>query len=199
MMTKSGCLYKGASIVCYPGNNMRRPVFSRWIKKQVLEIADTESINLRKLAAAAQKEKPRLVEPLLLYAVAVGHVDRLIGFIYRDNVRESYEKVLAVISGIDLEEAARSGQSDDSLPREYGKFLASYRASYKWPETVKDSKRMRWERSRALQLEKGVSAAEIYRALGLNAGNVNAYLKHGDTDKISLQHATDIMDYLYEY
>jgi len=175
---------------------MRRPVFNRWIKRQVLEIAGTDSFSLRKLAAAAQKKNPRLVEPLLLYAIIAGQVDRLISFVYKNDVLESYKSVLPVLMGIDLEEAALSGQFVDSLPREYSKILTSYRASYNRPETAKDSKRMRWERSRALQLEKGVATADIYRALGLNAGNVNAYMKHGDTDKVSLQNATDIMTYL---
>jgi len=178
---------------------MRRPVFSRWIKRQVLEIADASTFSLRKFAAAAQKENPRLMEPLLLYAITADQVDRLISFVYKDDVLESCKSVLPVLQGIDLEAAALSGQLDDSLPREYGKFLKSYRASYNRPETAKDSKRMRWERSRALQLEKGVITADIYRALGLNAGNVNAYLKHGDIDKVSLQNATDIMDYLYQF
>jgi len=175
---------------------MRRPVFVRWIKKQVLEIAGTDSFCLRKLTAVAQNEKPRLAEPLLLYAVAVGHTDRLMSFIYQEDIRKSYEKILSILIGVDLNEAALSSRLNDALPREYGKFLASYRASYNRPETTKDSKRMRWERSRVLQLEKGISTADIYRALGLNAGNVNAYLKHGDTDKVSLQNATDIMNYL---
>jgi hypothetical protein len=185
---------------------MRRPVFSRWIKKQVQEIAGVDSLNLRRLAAAAQKDKPRLIEPLLLYAITAGYTDRLISFIYQDDIRESYEQVLSTIKGIygdlgliDFEGIALSGQFENTMPREYGKFLASYRTSYNRPETTRDSKRMRWERSRKLQLEKGVSAADIYRALGLNAGNVNAYLKYGDTDKVSLQNANDIMNYLYQY
>ena len=177
---------------------MRRPVFIRWIKKQVLEIAGTDSFSLRRLAALAQKDKPRLAEPLLLYAVAAGHTDRLMSFIYQEDIRKSYEKVLSILKGVDLKEAALSGRLDDALPREYGKFLASFRASYNRPETVKDSKYLRWERSRAIQLEKGINTADVYRALGLNAGNVNAYLKHGDIDKVSLQNATDIMDYLYQ-
>ena len=165
----------------------------------MLEIAGVSSFCLRKLAATAQKEKPRLIEPLLLYAISAGQVDRLISFVYKNDVLESYQSILHLLGGIDLEEAALSGRFDDNLPREYSKFLTSYRASYNRPETAKDSKRMRWERSRALQLEKGVATADIYRALGLNAGNVNAYLKHGDTDKVSLQNATDIMNYLYQY
>jgi hypothetical protein len=177
---------------------MRRPVFKRWIKRQVQEIAGTETLNLRKLASAAQKDKPRLIEPLLLYAVAAGYVDRLISLIYQEEIQKSYEAVLLHLEGIDLENAALSGQLDNILPREHAKFLISYRAAYNRPETARDSKRMRWERSRILQLEKGISTAEIYRTLGFNAGNVNAYLKHGDIDKVSLQIATDIMNYLYQ-
>jgi hypothetical protein len=178
---------------------MRRPVFSRWIKKQVQEIAGERTLNLRKLVAAAQKDKPRLIEPLLLYAITAGYEDRLISLIYQDEIRESYNSVLAILEGIELEDVVLSGQLDSSLPREYNKFLISYRVSFNRPETARDSKRMRWERSRALQLEKGISTADIYRALGLNAGNVNAYMKYGDTDKVSLENATDIMNYLYRY
>ena len=177
---------------------MRRPVFSRWIKRQLLEIAGAGSFSLRKLAATAQNKNPRLIEPLLLYAIITGRVDRLIDFVYKDEVRDSYESVLMIFDGIDLENAAHNGQLDDSIPGEYKKFLISYRVSYNRPETTKDSKRMRWERSRILQLEKGVSTADIYHSLGLNHGNVNAYLKNGDLDKVSLQNATDIMDYLYK-
>ena len=178
---------------------MRRPVFSRWIKRQVLEIAGADSFNLRKLTAAAQKKTPRLIEPLFLYAFAAGHIDRLLALVYQDDVHENYERVLAILEGVDLEEAALSNRDIAGLPREYGKFLSSYRAAYNHIETTNDSKRMRWKRSRTLQLEKGVSAADIYHALGLNPGNINAYLKHGDIDKVSLQKATDIMNFLYQY
>ena len=36
----------------------------------------------------------------------------------------------------------------------------------------------------------------ICNELGLNRGNVNAYMKHGDVSKMSLQNATRIMKYL---
>ena len=64
------------------------------------------------------------------------------------------------------------------------------------PETQAESKRLRWEKSRQLQLQKGVSVARICNELGLNRGNVNAYMKHGDVSKMSLQNATRIMKYL---
>ena len=162
-----------------------------------MELAGVDSFSLRKIAAAAQNEKHRLIEPLLLYATATGQTERLLGFVYKDDVRRSYENVLTFFEGIELEEAARDRQLEGSIPREYGKFLASFRASYNRPETSKESKRMRWERSRALQLETGISTAEICHALGLNPGNVNAYLKHGDLDKVSLRTATAIMTYLF--
>jgi len=178
---------------------MRRPTLERWIKRQILSLAKTESFNMRKLAASAQDENPRLAEPLLLYAYATGKTERLLSFVWKGDLRCSYEDALNAIAGRDLTDTALNRRSVDGLTREYRKFLTSYRIAYRKPESNNESKQLRWERSRTLQLQKGVSTAEIYQSLGLNAGNVNAYLKHGALDRISLQNATDIMKYLFAY
>ncbi|MCL2889186.1 MAG: hypothetical protein FWE65_02050 [Eggerthellaceae bacterium] len=176
---------------------MRRPTFERWIRRYLLSLAGTESFSLRKLAAMAQTESPRLAEPLLLYACASGSVERLLGFVWRRELLDSYRSVLEAIGGRDLAGLAL-GSEIGGLPLEYRKFLDSYRIAYRKPESAGESKRLRWERSRMLQLEKGISTAQICRALALNVGNVNAYLKHGDVGKLSLKNATDIMKFLYE-
>jgi len=176
---------------------VRRPNFERWLRRQILGLADTDSFNLRKLAALAQKEKPRLAEPLLLYAYTTGKTERLLSFVWNDELYRSYLTALEAIENTDLAGVALSGRKVGSLSREYSKFLDSYRAAYNKPESNNESKRLRWERSRALQLEKGVNTSEIYQALALNAGNVNAYMKHGALEKVSLKNATDIMKYLY--
>ncbi|MDR2714586.1 MAG: hypothetical protein LBB42_03545 [Coriobacteriales bacterium] len=178
---------------------MRRPVFARWIRRELLSLANTETFSLRKLAAAAQNDNPRLAEPLLLYAHATNKTKRLLEFIYKKEIFSSYETVLALVKERNLETLALDKHSADKLPKEYRKFLTSYRAAYQKPENNNKSKQLRWERSKALQLEKGVSTAEVYNALALNAGNVNAYLKHGALDKLSLENATAVMKYLYSY
>ncbi len=176
---------------------MRRPTFSRWAKRLILELADTNSFSLRKLAASAQKENPRLAEPLLLYAYDINSTEKLLSLIWDEELRATYTRVLQALGKKNLTDIALEKLTIDGLPREYVKILNSYRVAYQKPETLCESKKMRWERSRALQLEKGISAAEIYHALGLNPGNVNAYLKHGALDKVSLDNATSIMKFLY--
>lgn len=177
---------------------MRRPTFSRWISKEIRHLSGNDSLNLRKLASRAQSSSPRMIEPLLLYAIETKKTQALLDLVWREDIRVSYENVLAALRDYEsIQSMALSEEDFAFLPREYGKFLSSYRAAYRKPETDAESKRLRWERSRDIQLKKGISNAEIYKALGLNPGNVNAYMKHGALDKVSLQNSTDIMKYLY--
>ena len=178
---------------------MRRPVFERWIRRELLSLANTDSFSLRKLAASAQNDNPRLAEPLLLYAYATNQIKRLLELIYKEEVLTSYKEILALLKEKNLKVLALDKRSSEKLPKEYRKFMTSYRSAYQKPESNNKSKQLRWERSRLLQLEKGVNTAEIYHALALNAGNVNAYLKHGALDKLSLENATAVMKYLYSY
>ena len=52
-----------------------------------------------------------------------------------------------------------------------------------------------------LQLQKNRSCSNyrIYTDLKLNPGNVNCWLKHGDSDKVSYQTAKRIVDYVLRY
>jgi hypothetical protein len=178
---------------------MRRPTFAGWIRRLILNLAHTDSFNLRKFAASAQKDTPRLVEPLLLYAYDSCRTERLLDYIWNEEIQTSYEIALRALDGKDLTTRALFERDTNGLPYEYEKHLNSFRIAYHKLNTINASKKMRWERSRTLQREKGISAAEIYRALKLNPGNVNAYLKHGSLDKVSLENATRIMNYLYEH
>ncbi|MGN0461040.1 MAG: hypothetical protein ACI4HZ_01195 [Ruminococcus sp.] len=46
---------------------------------------------------------------------------------------------------------------------------------------------------------KGVTNYRIYKALNLNPGNANAFLKYGDTSKVSLDTARRILSFVNEY
>ena len=47
-----------------------------------------------------------------------------------------------------------------------------------------------------VQREKGITNYRIYKALNLNPGNVNAFLKNGDTGKIGLNTARRMLKYV---
>ena len=55
-------------------------------------------------------------------------------------------------------------------------------------------------RSRILRLQKerNVTNYRLYTDLKMNPGNLNAWLKHGDGNKISLDRARDVLRYLSE-
>ena len=143
-----------------------------------------------------QDGRPRAKEPLLLCALATGRYEKLMALMWRDDIKEEYSAVAELLQGADLSALALNGVFPEGLPREYAKRLNTFASEYRKPETQAESKRLRWEKSRQLQLQKGVSVARICNELGLNRGNVNAYMKHGDVSKMSLQNATRIMKYL---
>lgn len=175
---------------------MRRPTLNRWLKKEILILSAERRFSLRRLAALAQNEQPRLAAPLFLYCYETESLETLYGFVYDPETMTQYRIVESMLDGKNLSNVALDANIPDGLPRDYSKHLTSFAAAYHAPETAAESKRLRWERSHALQLEKGIPTAQIYRALGMNPGNVNAYMKHGDIGKVSLEGATAIMRYL---
>lgn len=55
------------------------------------------------------------------------------------------------------------------------------------------------EMERHLQAERGVSNYRLYTSLGLNPGNLNAWLKHGDGREASLQTARAVFEQARSY
>ena len=152
--------------------------------------------SLGKLAAMAQGTNARLVEPLFLYCRASGQLPRLMRLAYRADIAQSWRTAEDALAGLDLAQLALDGEATAVLPREYAKHLNSFAAAYRKPETDAESKRMRLERCRALQLQTGASVTEISRALDLDPGNVSAFLKNGDLGRITLKDATAMMKHL---
>ena len=133
---------------------------------------------------------------MLLYAHAEKKTDLVCGLLWSGKLKDEYRCVSAALESVDWADVGSLGEARENLPREYAKFVDSFLAAYAEPESRAASKRLRWQRSREEQLRKGVSTTEICRALGLNIGNVNAYLKDGTLDKVSLSNATKIMKHL---
>jgi hypothetical protein len=173
---------------------MRRPNFNNWLARELRYLSGEDTLNLRRLAYLAQKSLPRLKERLILYAIATGNEDRLNSYLYNNDFAQELRDVSKVLAGKDP--ISLSPKLLHTLPSRYQKALSSYLSAYHRIETKNDSKRLRWAKTVQLQKEKGISNANIYKGLGLDAGNTNAYLKHGDIDRFSLDTATNIMKYV---
>ena len=174
---------------------MSRLTFIGWLKLDLMRMSGSKTVSIHKLAALAQEDNSRLAEPLLLYAMETNAVPRLIVYIRDKQLIDEYQLVQEICgerSILDLDENER-----EQLPWSYQKLLANWNSAELKSINIEKSKQMRLERSLQLKAEKGVSNAQIYQALNLNRGNTNAYFKHGDTSKLSLENATGIMKYLY--
>jgi len=174
---------------------MRRPKFRGWVTRELAYLSGERTLNLRRLAYLAQTSEPRLRERLVLYAIATAQVERLSSYLYREDMINELEELAGMLRGRNLDDP--TGFEETNLPPRYQKALMSYKTAYTRIDTRNDSKRLRWEKSTQLQKEKGVSNARIAQDLNLDPGNVNSYLKHGATERFSLENATRIMKYLY--
>ena len=174
---------------------MRRPDFKGWVARELSYLSGESTLNLRRLAFLAQTSAPRLRERLVLYAIATGKTERLQSFLFREDLIEELDTLAQELRGKNLDDPGVFNEVQ--LPNRYKKALLSYKAAYQKIDTSNESKRLRWEKSIQLQKEKGVPNAQICRHLNLDAGNVSAYMKHGATEKLSLENATRIMKYLY--
>ena len=174
---------------------MRRPSFRGWVTRELAYLSGENTLNLRRLAFLAQTTEPRLRERLVLYAIATARVERLKDYLYREDMIDELDKINEKLKKHDFDNP--EGYDVANLPLRYQKALMSFKSAYQRIDARNSSKKLRWEKSVLLQKEKGVPTARIYQDLNLDPGNVNSYLKHGATEKLSLENATRILKYLY--
>lgn len=160
-------------------------------------MSGSRTVSIRKLAILVQDDNPRLAEPLLAYATETGSASRLLSYVKDKQLQEEYQHVLKTCGGKSI--SSLNEKQVNALPWSYRKLLVNWKAAEGRPQRIEQSKRMRLDRSLQLMREKGVSNAQIYHSLGLNPGNTNAYLKHRDPSKLSLDNATRIMKFLYAF
>ena len=84
---------------------------------------------------------------------------------------------------------------DDSLS-EYKTIYENYLNKKNSKENEDKLKALMQKRIVAIQAEKGISNYRIYKTLNLNPGNVNAFLKKGDTGKVGLNTARKMLVYV---
>jgi hypothetical protein len=173
---------------------MRQLTFAGYLKSYAPSLAGTSSKAMSRLADRAL-ERPRVVEPLLLMAVVTDRADELARQL-KDRPKLLGELQL-------LGEFAESGQLETALasedPRlrpEYAKAWRSYVAKRDAPH--RDTRLKEVARSRALEMEaaKRVTRYRMAKDLGLNPGNLHAFLSQGNVSKMSLKRAYELVDYL---
>jgi hypothetical protein len=176
---------------------MSRITFKGWLKSELQRLSTTPSLHLRTLAEQAQDSNPRMAELLLAYAIEIEASNRLMSYISHQQLKEEYAEVLRIAKAESLE--SLTAQKRTQLPLRYQKLLTNWNSVRDRRAGQLDSIALRYGRTKKLQATKGIRNAQIYHDLGLNPGNVNAYLKHADFQKVSLTNATNIMRYVMDY
>ncbi len=172
---------------------VRTSTFQAWIRRQAAYLSGRGTTDMRRLAAAAQDDRPRLAAPLLLYALSTGKADRLMSLVWSDEIRDSYASARRLLEGCDIEQMALTNTAPQNLPREYRKFLDLYRTYRNLPEQTRQAKQQRRLKAIELQNRLGIPTVRISDNLAINNGNLNAWLKHGDDRLMTAENAARIV------
>lgn len=174
---------------------MRKLTFKGYLAKYVRALSGDNTLNIRALAKDAVGDNPRLLMPLLLYAVAHGKTDLLRRSLIENDCREEVLKLLDDLETAGPEEALKSG----FLSEEYQKLMNSYKVESERPANNKQLKDAMRSKIIRMQQAKNCSNYRLYTDLKLNPGNINDWLKNGDSRKVSYRTAAEIVSYLMRY
>ncbi len=173
---------------------MRELTFVGFLSRYVRELSMSGTNSISKLAREAAMYNYRLREPLLLYALFSDNSALLRSSIDNEALLEQFDAIFDQYNKAQMIQALK--ENDPALPAEYRKVWRSYMAQKNRKETDAQTKELIRQRILSMQKEKGVSNYRIYKALGLNPGNVNDWLKNGAGEKVSLTTARKAFEYV---
>lgn len=164
---------------------MRELTLKGYLQRQLCELSECNSKSLYKFARLAENNA-RLKNVLSLYLVNYVH-DKL-----RNRLCKRFPYLAKECERL---EGVSPEQLDDSLSV-YKTIYENY-LNQKNNKTNEDKiKALMQERIVEVQSEKGITNYRIYTALSLNPGNVNAFLKNGNTGKVGLETIRKILAFV---
>lgn len=174
---------------------MRELTFRGFLRQYVKKLSDSDSLCMEKLAAEVKNGNHRLRAPLLLYAAVSGKSRQLSDAFGSGQNASEARRWLRMLSAGGVEETLRSGNAPEACLKVWNSYLAA-RDAPKRDEALKDAMR---RKVLQLQKESGCSNYRIYTDLKLNPGNINSWLKQGDSRKVSYQTAERVLSYVARY
>lgn len=171
---------------------MRELTFQGFLKNYIKELSISNSLDSNKLVLEIQKN-PRLKEPLYLYSIVSNRQSRLKQLL-ENNV--DYNNILRMLINHNLYDLLDSNKSN--LGNEYIKVWKSYLSKRNKPQSINHTKGLILNKVNENKKLKNISNYRIYTDLKLNHGNINAWLKNGECDKVSLETARKVLKYVEE-
>ena len=172
---------------------VRRLTFKGFLESYVKYLAAEDTVDLTRLASVLSDE-PRLAEPLVLWAVVTGRGVRLAELLEEKPLASEVRAV---------EQLAEAGRLEETLaaagPELRPEYVKAWRSYVSRRDAASRDARLKLEarqRVLALEAEKGVTRYRMAKALGLNPGNLSAFLVQGNASKLSLDKAFQLVRYL---
>lgn len=173
---------------------MRELTFKGFLAQYLKQLSAQNTNSLYKLAAEAAENNLRLREPLLLYAVFSEKQEVLLKAAKAPALHRHYAGLLSRYTREEL--AALLEEESPELAEGYHKVWRSFQSRKNRGRADDHTKELMRKKLKRLQEQKGVTNYRIYTDLGLNPGNLNAWLKHGNSAKISLGTAREALHYI---
>lgn len=173
---------------------MRELTFRGFLGKYVRSLSGQNTNSLYKLAAETVNENPRLREPLFLFALYSDKMDVLLQATKDASLHAEYSRMAVQYTRDKMTKALTDSSPD--LPFDYLKVWKSYLSQKNRGQSDDHTKELMRQKVKRLQAQHGVTNYRIYTDLKLNPGNLNAWLKHGDCEKVSLDTARKTLRYV---
>lgn len=173
---------------------MRELTFKGFLTSYVKQLSTQNTNDIYKLVAEAKELNPRLREPLFLYAL---YMDKVAILMRAAKDTSLYPEYSQMYLSFDADAITKSFQSHSSEVRyEYHKVWKSFTVQRDRLQADDHTKELIRQKVQRLQAKTGVTNYRIYTDLKLNPGNINAWLKHGDAGKVSLETARRTLKYV---
>lgn len=166
---------------------MRELTLKGYLEQQLCELSDCKSKSLYKFADLAQNNA-RLNDVLCLYLSL--YVD--------DKLKNQLTKKFTYLSVYCERLSGKSPDDFDDSLSEYKTIYENYLNRKSSKQNDNKLKKLMQKRIVELKTEKGISNYRIYKALNLNPGNVNAFLKNADVSKVGLNTVRKMLAYVSE-
>lgn len=172
---------------------MRQLTFKGFLRQYVREMSNLNTNDIKRLADKVPQNY-RLIEPLILYALSENKHSHLKRAAKDNQLKQAISYFPDSISWEDV--VCSLENHDKDIPYEFQKTYNSYVSIRDRYKAKSHTKVLMLNRTRQIQREKKISAYRVYTDLKLNHGNVNDYLKNGDVNKVSLEVAERVLEYL---
>lgn len=174
---------------------MRKLTFKGFLSQYVRKLSHSDTLDLKRLADEALTNNPRLRAPLVLYALAHGKQEKLASLLGSSGPAAEMPDMLGRLDPERLEAQLAEGL----VPEAYRKVWTSFLVARDAPQRDGELKAAMRKKVLLLQKEKNCSNYRVYTDLKLNPGNINSWLKNGDSTKVSYHTAERVMNYVLQY